>query len=177
MLHTLRRSLGIRVSRWHFRRQRNTVISFTDAITTGKHALLILPITPTAQSPASVIDLVRTRYPEDHLTIIAEEHDTGAAVLLPRSTVIRLSAAQIDWLFRPSQQVMQRVAAHSYDLAIDLNLDSLLPSAYICMGSNARVRVGFSRDGAEYFYNFLMQPDAAKGGAMYDRLAECLKMF
>lgn len=177
MLVSLRQSLGIRMSRWHFRRQRNTIISFTDAITTGQHALLILPLTPTAQSPASVIDLVRTRYPEDRLTIVTEEHDTSAAVLLPRSTVVRMSVTGIDWLYRPSHEIMQRVAGRTYDLAVDLNLDSLLPSAYICKGSNARVRVGFARDGAEHFYNFLMQTDMSKSGAVYDRLAACLKMF
>ncbi len=177
MLDSLRRSLGITMSRWHFRRLRNDVISFTDVITTGQRALLILPLTPTAQSPAPVIDLVRTRYAEQHLTIVAEEHDTGASVLLPHSTVVRVSPEGVDWMFRPSREVMRKVAGSSYDIAIDLNLDSLLPSAYICRGSNARVRVGFAREGAEHFYNFLMQPGATKSGAVYDKLAACLKMF
>jgi ADP-heptose:LPS heptosyltransferase len=177
MLESFRQALGARMTRWQFRRLRNDVISFAGSMSTGRHALLILPLTPTAQSPASVIDLIRTRFPEDRLTIVAEEHDTGAAVLLPRSTIVHVSLAHLDWLFRPSREITQRVAGRTYDLAIDLNLDSLLPSAYICKGSNARVRVGFARNGAEHFYNFLMQPDAARTGALYDRLATCLKMF
>jgi hypothetical protein len=177
MLETFRHMLGIRTARWHFRRLRNDVISFTDSLSTGKQALLILPLTPTTYSPASVIDLVRSRFPENRLTIVAEEHDTGAAVLLPQSTIVRVSLAQLDWLFRPSRDITQRVARQTYDVAIDLNLDSLLPSAYICKGSNARVRVGFARKGAEHFYNFVLQPDTARTGALFDRLAACLKMF
>ena len=177
MLESLRRSLGVQLSRWHFRRMHNAVISFADSLSTGGNALLILPLTPTAQSPALVIDLVRTQFPGARLTIVAEEHDTGAAVLLPRSTIIRVSPNNIDWLFRPSREITQRIAGATYDLAIDLNLDSLLPSAYICRESNARVRVGFARDGADLFYNFQMQHDSARDAALYDRLAACLKMF
>jgi ADP-heptose:LPS heptosyltransferase len=177
MLESLRRSLGAWMSGWHFRRMRNTVISFADTMSTGERALLILPLTPTTQSPASVIELVRARFPDGHLTIVAEEHDTGAAVLLPRSTIVRMSPTAIDWLYRPSHAMLQQITRYQYDLAIDLNLDSLLPSAYICRESNARVRIGFARPGADMFYNFQMQPDVSRSGALYDRLAECLKMF
>lgn len=177
MLESLRRLGGIHLSRWRFRRMRNDIISFSGSMSTGGHALLILPLTPTVQSPAPVIELLRTRFPEERLTVVTDEQDSGAGVLLPRSTIIRMPPSHIDWFYRPSRQVMEQVAARSYSIAIDLNLDSLLPSAYICKGSNARVRVGCSREGAEYFYNFVMQPDASRGGALYDRLAGCLKMF
>jgi hypothetical protein len=177
MLESLRRSLGLQLSRWHFRRMRNTIISFADAFSTDGKALLILPLTPTAQSPAQVIELVRAHYPDDRLTVVAEEHDTGAAVLLPRSKILRVSPTQIDWLFRPGREITQGLARGTFDIAVDLNLDSLLPSAYICKESNARVRIGFARKGADHFYNFQMQPDTARDGALYDRLAACLKMF
>jgi len=165
------------MARWHFRRMHNTVISFTDLISTGTHALLILPLTPTAQSPAPVIDLVRSHFSGDRVTIVAAEHDAGAAVLIPRSVLLRVSPDTTGWLFLPSRDIRRRVAESTYDVAIDLNLDSLLPSAYICRASNARIRIGFARNGAEHFYNFQMQPDAARSGALYDRLAACLKMF
>jgi hypothetical protein len=156
---------------------RNTIISFVDAFSTDGKALLIMPLTPTTQSPAQVIELVRAHYPDDRLTVVAEEHDTGAAVLLPRSKIVRVSLTQVDWLFRPTREITKGLARGTYDIAVDLNLDSLLPSAYICKESNARVRIGFARKGADHFYNFEMQPDTARDGALYDRLAACLKMF
>jgi ADP-heptose:LPS heptosyltransferase len=177
MLESLRRSLGLWMSGLHFRKSPVGVISFADTMSAGQRALVILPLTPTTQSPASVIELVRARFPDGHLTIVAEEHDTGAAMLLPRSTIVRMSPTAVDWLFRPSQMLLREITRHNYDIAIDLNLDSLLPSAYICRKSNARVRIGFARQGADVFYNFQMQPDASKQGALYNRLAECLKMF
>ncbi len=177
MIESLRRSLGVQLSRWHFRRMHNAVISFTDSVSTGGNALLILPLTPTAQSPALLLDLLHKQFPDKRLTVVAGEHDTGAPVLLPRSTIIRVRLENIDWLFRPSREITQRIASSTYDLAIDLNLDSLLPSAYICRESKARVRIGFAREGADLFYNFQMQHDSAREGALYDRLAACLKMF
>jgi ADP-heptose:LPS heptosyltransferase len=165
------------MSRWQFRRYPNEVISFTDALAKTDHALIILPLTPTTQSPAPVIEFVRSRFPEDHITLVAEEHDTGSTVMVPHGVHVRLSARNVDWMFRPSSDILGRVTAQTYDLAVDLNLDFLLPSAYICRASNARVRVGFVRERADLFYNFQMQPDGAQRGALYERLAACLKMF
>jgi hypothetical protein len=69
------------------------------------------------------------------------------------------------------------VKDRQYDVAVDLNLDFLLPSGYICKASTARIRVGFARPGADLFYNFQVKFEASSTAAMYDRLASCLKMF
>jgi ADP-heptose:LPS heptosyltransferase len=124
-----------------------------------------------------MIDYVRSRFADDHVTIVTDEHDTGSPALLPRSTIVRVRPSDIDGLYRPSAEMIRSIAARKYDLAIDLNLDFLLPSAYICRASNARVRVGFARERADLFFNFQMQPDGAQQGALYARLAACLKMF
>ena len=177
MLESLRRSLGVQMSRWKFRRYSNDVISFPDALAKTSHALIILPLTPTTESPAPVIEFLRSRFPEGHITLVSDEHDTGSAVMLPHGVHVRLSARNVDWMFRPSPDILRQVTAQTYDLAVDLNLDFLLPSAYICRASDARVRVGFVRKRADLFYNFQMQPNGAQRGAVYERLAACLKMF
>lgn len=96
---------------------------------------------------------------------------------VPRSEVIRIPDEEVTRLFHPSAAVLKSIRSRPYDIAIDLNLDFLLPSGYICRASNARVRVGFTRPGADLFYNFQVKGNGSNGTALYDRLAACLKMF
>jgi hypothetical protein len=177
MLESLRRSLGFTLSRFLFRNNRDEVISFA-GITAGNHALLILPLTPSALSPAPVIDLLRKHFPDNRITIVTDEHDSAVGALLPQSEIVRLGAANASRFFLPAPDITRAVKARRYDVAIDLNLDFLLPSAYICKASNARVRFGFARTGADVFFNFVMQPDETRGATqLYERLAGVVQMF
>jgi hypothetical protein len=176
MLNALRRSLGYRLARWQFRKQQNDVISFTDAVSSGHSVLLILPLTPQTGSTGPLLEWLHTRYEEQKLTVVAAAPDNSAA-LFPRSEVIRIPDEEVTRLFHPSAAVLKSIRSRPYDIAIDLNLDFLLPSGYICRASNARVRVGFARPGADLFYNFQVKGNGSNGTALYDRLAACLKMF
>ena len=54
----------------------------------------------------------------------------------------------------------------------------MLPSGYICRESDARIRVGFDRAGAEHFYNFIIKRKPGIGREQaYHRLAEFLRTF
>lgn len=177
MLNALRRSLGYRLARWHFRKQQNDVISFTDAVSSGQSVLLILPLIPQKGSTGPLLEWLHTRYGDRKLTVVASAPDNSAAALFPRSEVIRVPDEEVTRLFHPSAAVLKSVRSRPYDIAIDLNLDFLLPSGYICRASNARVRVGFTRPGADLFYNFQVKGNGSNGTPLYDRLVACLKMF
>jgi len=80
--------------------------------------------------------------------------------------------------YLPPKKVIAQVAQRQYQLAVDLNLDNILPSGYICKASGARVRVGFASRYADVFYNFQVRLDpSSPRGHAYDRLMECLRMF
>ncbi|MCK5573254.1 MAG: hypothetical protein KAJ12_10855, partial [Bacteroidetes bacterium] len=98
--------------------------------------------------------------------------------LLPRSTVLRMVKDDIGFFFLPKKPFLDRLTIHDFDLAIDLNLDLVLPSGYICKESKARVRVGFSRHQSDVFYNFAIQPNPVLNRQeIYERLVQCLQMF
>ncbi len=177
MLESVRRSLGLRVARLTFRRRSDTIVSFTGSFSPGKRGLVILPLSATRHSVQPVLDFLRTSIGESRLTVVAAEHDTTPTTMLPRAEVVRISNAEISRLYLPIRPIIQRITARQYDVAVDLNLDFLLPSGYICRVSNARVRVGFCRHGADTFYNLQVQSDPAHPRALYDRFATCLQMF
>ena len=98
--------------------------------------------------------------------------------MMPQSQFINILDSDITFLYLPRSPLMQKVRRKSYDLSLDLNLDFLLPSAYICKGSDAHVRVGFARKEAEAFFNFQIRAGAeVPARDVYDRLAACLQKF
>lgn len=177
MFESARRSLGYQLARFTFRSKRDEAMSFTGSLAASKRILLVLPFAPTQQSTGPIIELVRARYGEEHITVVADARDNGITALMPRSEILRINAQQVTRLFHPPASLLQRMAGKKYDAAIDLNLDFLLPSGYICKASGARVRVGFARPGADLFYNMQVQTGGTQGASVYERLATCLKMF
>jgi ADP-heptose:LPS heptosyltransferase len=126
----------------------------------------------------TVLETMKKRIREENITVITDELGVEAVRMLPRSQFIRIVVSDLNSFYLPHGSIIQQVREKQYDLAIDLNLDLVLPSAYICKASNARVRVGFTRKRAEPFYNFQIQPDLTLGKKLiYDRLAQCLQMF
>ena len=179
MLQSLRTYIGVQASRFHFRKSIDKVISFTKSVSDARNALLIMPLDRKELLPTvMILDLLRKRFREENITVVTPEKGMEVMRVLPRSNFVRVLDSEVGLFYLPKGSLMGRVARRQYDLAIDLNLDFLLPSAYICRESKARVRVGFAGKRADVFYNFQLEPDPSRGRELlYDRLAQCLQMF
>ncbi len=179
MLERVRASIGIQASRFHFRKAREKVISFTGSISSARNALLIMPLRSREILPTvMVLNFLRKQFREENITVVTPEKNVEVMRILPRSTFIRLLASEVTMFYLPRKSVLARITKKHFDLAIDLNLDFVLPSAYICRETSARVRVGFAGKAADTFYNFQIQPDPGLNRHLiYDRLAQCLQMF
>jgi len=179
MLESLRRAIGMRAARFHFRSAREKVISFSHSISTSDRVLVIMPLRlSTEEGQMHVLTFLREHFYEPDITVIAPEAGTPVERVLPRCRVLRLGRADVNAFFLPRRTFLAGIAERSYDLAIDLNLDFMIPSAYICKETNARVRTGFSARHADTFFNFQIRLEAdAPSAHAYDRLVRCLQMF
>lgn len=179
MFVSLRRYIGLQITRLRFRKSADPVISFAAALTEGKRLLLVMPLGETRLIPTrTIVDLVRKKFDERNITVLASDHAVETMRLLPRGQFIHILKDEINPLFIPRKQLITRIKEQQNDVAIDLSLDLVLPSAYIVRESGARVRIGFSRQYADMFYNFQIHsnPDLDPK-LIYNRLAECLAMF
>lgn len=179
MLTQLRHSVGLLAARYRFRRSPEEVISFTSAVSSSRTVLVILPFnTQEIQSTTLVIEFLKNRFRGENITLVSGSHSVDIIRALPRSQFLHIVPGDIDSFFLPRKELLLRIRTRPCELAIDLNLDFLLPSGYICRASGARVRVGFTRRRAEVFYNFLIRPDPTLARKLiYDRLANCLDKF
>ena len=179
MLETTRQTLGIRLTRWRFRKSHDEIISFTTAVSSARRILLIMPLSTQDVLPTlKVVELLKTQFREEDITVITGDRGLEVIRMLPRSRFIHLLKPQVSYLFLPRADFLNSVHEKSYDLAIDLNLDFVLPSGYICKASGAKIRVGFEHQQADMFYNFQIKPDPTLGRKLiYDRLVQCLQRF
>ena len=175
-----RRAAGLAWARWQYRRRRLEPVSFTHAVSEARHALLILPFNSTELPPlAPVLETLRRKFQDKHITVVTTLPSVELMRMLPQGRFVRIEPSEITPLYAPRAGMMQRMPRPAYDLAIDLNLDFILPSGYICRESNARVRIGCAGRQSDLFYNLLIQthPDPGRPHAAYERLAGCLEMF
>lgn len=176
---SLRRSIGIGVARFRFRKYRDEMVSFSRSLSDARRGLLIMPMQRAEPLPVvTVIEVLKKRFPERGLTVITWGPSLELMQMLPHSQFVRILETEITPFYLPRREIMQRIENTSYDVAIDLNLDLVLPSGYICRESNARVRIGFAGKRSDLFYNFQIKSHpSTRRNDIYDRLAACLDMF
>ncbi|MBI4535820.1 MAG: hypothetical protein HY708_06045 [Ignavibacteriae bacterium] len=179
MLESLRMSIGVLWGARRLGKSPEGLVTFTNALTEARHVLLIMPLDRREMlSTMTVIELLKKRFEGENIHVIADEHGLETMRLLPRSRFTRILESDVNAFFLPRKPFMEQLKRKPCDIAIDLNLDLVLPSAYICRESKARIRVGFARKSADTFYNLQIQPDPALSRKLiYDRLAKCLQMF
>jgi hypothetical protein len=177
MIDPFRRWLGMQTARYRFRALRTPILAFRSAVASARSALLVLPFDrDPAPQMQELADVLKLRFDQDRITIVASEHQYDIGRLLPRSQVVRVPSRDLTILFHPRADVIAAVTGRQPDLAIDLNLDFVMPSGYICRVSGARIRIGYERAGAGHFYNFTIKRTPGVGRERaYHRLAEFLR--
>jgi hypothetical protein len=179
MLESLRRSIGLSAARFHFRSSHDPVISFGHSIATSDRVLVVMPLRfAQEEGQTHVLTFLREHFYEPDITVIAPSGGTPVERVLPRCRVLLIGPEDVNGFFIPRRSFLARIAERSYDLTIDLNLDFMIPSAYICKETNARVRTGFSALHADTFFNFQVRLESGSHGPhAYDRLVRCIQMF
>ncbi len=175
----LRRYFGLLLARFRLRKSREKIISFSGALTNARSVLIVMPFDRRLLlQTVMVIDFLRKTVREENLTLVSTGPNQELRRMVPRAHMITLLASDLGLLYLPSKAALEKIGKQSYDVALDLNLDFLIPSAYICRASDARVRIGFTRKHADTFFNFQIHPGpTTTGSGMYDRMTACLQMF
>ncbi len=175
----LRMKIGIRLAAFRFRKRKEQVISFARAVSGAQRALVIMPLDQRELlSALNVITMLKRKFEEERITVVGDERGVEAIRLMPKSHFVQIRETDINLLYHPRPAFLNLLKDRKFDLAIDLNLDLVLPSAYICRETNAKVRIGFAGAHADRFFNFQIQPDPQQSRkTIYDRVAKCLYMF
>lgn len=179
MFEKYRFRVGLAYTRLQFRSVPQQVLRWTGAISKAKRALLILPESSN-DVPAlrSTVEYFLKRFSTTNLLIVSRV-DVAAQLFLDRRVQLQTFApTDLNVWFLPRSDLTQKVKKSTFDVAIDLNLDMALPSAYLCRASDARIRVGFVKPYSDTFYNLQIQPQRTTTfGSAATLLINYLQMF
>ncbi|MGH2569002.1 MAG: hypothetical protein ACRDGA_11745 [Bacteroidota bacterium] len=179
MFEQLRHNIGLSYTRFRFRGKSEEALRWTGALSGARRALLLMPESPQDSAElAKVMEYCSERFAPKNLVLVGHV-DRATQLRLDRGVeIIAVAPTDINTWFLPRSVLTRKVKKSTFDVAIDLNLDVALPSAYLCRASGARIRVGFKKRFADTFYNFQVQPHHATNfGAACNGLIECLQMF
>ncbi|HLF15682.1 MAG TPA: hypothetical protein VI932_12430 [Bacteroidota bacterium] len=172
--------VGLQFAKFQFRSDFDTPQNMTNFFTGAKNVLVAMPRGyDNAVHAGNALHKYRDALNHLHLTIIhTGTRETNLSSFL-HSQIIRITPADINTFSLPTRGLMQRIFLREYDVALDLNLDFVLHSAYICKASRARVRVGFQRSPlADLFFNVKVELTERRAPqSMYEHFAACLMMF
>ncbi len=179
MFEALRYFVGLRYTRFHFRRQRDAVMRFTEAIERSQKALVLLPETATdSESMTSIVRYLNRRLGAENVTVIGREEFTRPMLSSFSGRTISYTPKEINGWFIPRGRLLRKMKSSTFDMALDLNVNLALPSAYICRESGAPLRVGFAKPEGDQFYNFVVQTRMTTNAPIaYKHLLRCLDMF
>ncbi len=179
MFEALRLSVGLGYARFHFRKRRDAVMRFTEVIDRSQRALVLLPETATdVESTTSVVKYLLHRLGTGSVTIVGREEYTRPLHSSFSGKTISFTTEEINSWFIPRSRLLRKMKSSTFDMALDLNVNLALPSAFICRESGAPLRVGFAKPEGDQFYNFVVQTRMTTNTPVaYKHLLRCLDMF
>jgi hypothetical protein len=180
MLDSTFARMGLQFAKFQFRSDFDRPQELTKFFTGARNILVTMPRGyDNAVLAGNALHRYRDALKDVHLTIIhTGTRETTLSSFL-HSQIIRITPADVNRFSLPRRALLSRIYTREFDVALDLNLDFVLHSAYICKASRARVRVGLHQSPlAELFFN--VRVDLAERRApqsTYEQFAACLMMF
>lgn len=179
MFGGLRLKVGLMYARFHFRKRRDPVVRFTEAVDRARKALVLFPETVTdSESLQSVLKYLGHRFGSGSVVVVAREDLAPSLRMNFNGKTITYAPQEINRWRIPRGELLRKMKSSTFDIALDLNVNLALPSAFICRESNAPLRVGFAKPDSDHFYNFVVQTRMTTNTPVaYKNLLKCLDMF
>ncbi len=179
MFNTVRKKLGFLYTKIYFKHERDAITDFTRAISNARVALVLLPNDQREfQFARSIVPSLQKKFKGNRLTVVVPEQVKDPMRDVYLCEIIRVHEHDLNPLFLPKENLRRRIREKNYDVAVDLNIQLHLPSAFLCKESRSKVRIGIIKQHADTFYNFQLRTDTTGSAKIiYDHLFNCLAMF
>lgn len=178
MFERVRLKIGISLARFRFRKSRDPIIQFTNAVSRARRALILLPES-TGEAPYvhAVLRFFNQRFSGNSLQVVVRRDLAKYVVQNQNNNMILFDESEINKWFLPRKQLLQKVKEGTFDVVVDLNLRFALPSAFLCKESQAPVRISFAKPYADMFYNLQVQTKDPTALGAYKQFQRCMEML
>ncbi|MBI5463796.1 MAG: hypothetical protein HY966_02430 [Ignavibacteriales bacterium] len=179
MFERLRLNVGTWYTGIHFRQKKEPTLRFNDILSRAHRVLVLFPESAIgAESTYMLMKYLSRRFSSGTVSVIVREEFQRVTTGIANIRTLPYEQSEINRWYVPRQELIRRMNANTFDVAIDLNVGLALPSAFLCRESHAPLRISFAKPHADRFYNFQLQTKAAGQGIVaFQQLLKCLDMF
>ncbi|MBM3328542.1 MAG: glycosyltransferase family 9 protein [Calditrichaeota bacterium] len=118
-----------------------------------------------ATSATLVLNRLRERFPEALVTVLALPGIGAAPPPELSADVWPMEKRLLNWLGLPDQRLRSRLMEMGFDTVIDLSPGYDAISAYYCLLTGARLRIGFAGQKSDRAFNYQVAPTGERAGA------------
>lgn len=130
------------------------------------------------ESMQSILKYLGRRFGTGSVVVVAREDLASSLRSNFNGKTITYNPGDINRWKIPRSELLRKMKSSTFDMALDLNVNLALPSAFICRESDAPLRIGFAKPNSDQFYNFVVQTRMTTNTPVaYKNLLKCLDMF
>jgi hypothetical protein len=112
-----------------------------------------------------------------NVALFSQEHKYNLIPEREKYSFLSYRAEEVTRFFLPGGGLTDRLRGREFDVVIDLNRQEDLFHSAIANIVKTKLRIGFSKEMAERYYNFVVVNSTGDAGSTYKRLKEILEMF
>ena len=132
MFNTVRKKLGFLYTKIYFKHERDAITDFTRAISNARVALVLLPNDQREfQFARSIVPSLQKKFKGNRLTVVVPEQVKDPMRDVYLCEIIRVHEHDLNPIFLPKENLRRRIREKNYDVAVDLNIQLHLPSAFL----------------------------------------------
>jgi len=179
MFESLRKSFGIRYASVYFRKKKDQEIRFTESVSRSRRALVIFPETVIDwESTQAVLRYLSRRFSSGSMQLLVRSDFVASIPSIQSLKTITYAPEDVNAWYVPRKRLLRKIKSSTFDVALDLNIQLALPSAFLCRESDAPLRISFAKLKGDSFYNFQVQTNTGSTNPMaYRNFIKCLDMF
>ena len=165
LIALFQRKLIISVLKYQKWRRKDEAVSLFDGWNDVRCCLICLPPDSVEEEEVGVVlDRLRQRFPQAKIVVgVLAGRDISFSD--DSIEIIRIDEAMLSPSGMPKSSVREQLKAISADISIDLSPTFVPLSAYLCMLSGARIKIGFAGlSHGDLVFNFQIAPKAERTG-------------
>ncbi len=131
------------------------VIDISEVMEKARSLLVLMPMAPEEFRIAQgYLDELQNNFPKARFTLVMEDQYGKLRKDSNHYGTIFVTSNDVNILGLPKKDLIRKITASTYDIAIDLNHNFHLLSTYLCQKSAAQLRVCLTHKSRDPFYNF-----------------------
>ena len=161
------------------RKLKNLVLNEQDFSEILKRSGAFLVLMPEDEKDfrASYVVLEHLEHLNKSIKILTRDYRISLMPAKFRNKAMEFGVADLNKLDLPGHKLIEKLSEMRFDGVIDLNIKDELFYSFASNLVNAKIRIGFSKKGADKFYNFQIANNEVDPVISYNNFLNCLKMF